>query len=64
LSSGTRLGKRTGAYPIINLFYGFFLTQVVAANEMDLMMFPKNDPTFLRRDFVVFLFLAAIIVFR
>ncbi len=43
------------------LFYGFFLTMIVAVNAMGFMMFLNNDPAFMLRDLVVFLCLALII---
>jgi hypothetical protein len=48
-------------YPIQFMFYGFFLTMIVAVNAMGIMMFVKHDPTFLMRDLVVFLALALIV---
>jgi len=51
------------AYSIICLFYGFFLTQIIAVNAMGWMMFLKKDPTFLWRDLIVFSALALIILF-
>jgi len=48
-------------YPIQFMFYGFFLTMIVAVNSMGFMMFLNNDPTFMMRDLVVFLGLALII---
>jgi hypothetical protein len=49
-------------YPIQFMFYGFFLTMIVAVNAMGLVMFVQNDPTFMMRDLIVFLILALIIV--
>ncbi len=43
------------------LFYGFFLTMIIAVNAMGIMMLVNNDPTFSWRDLVVFLCLAGII---
>ena len=43
------------------MFYGFFLTMIIAVNAMGIMMFLKNDPTFLMRDLLVFLSLALIV---
>ncbi|MCX6137968.1 MAG: hypothetical protein NTV54_10785 [Ignavibacteriales bacterium] len=48
-------------YPIQFMFYGFFLTMIVAVNAMGLVMLLKNDPTFLMRDMIVFLMLALIV---
>jgi hypothetical protein len=48
-------------YPVQFMFYGFFLTMIIAVNTMGFMMFLNNDPTFLMRDLVVFLVLLAII---
>jgi hypothetical protein len=48
-------------YPIQFMFYGFFLTMIVAVNAMGLVMLLKNDPTFMMRDMIVFLILALII---
>ncbi len=55
--------RPASAYPVISLFYGFFFTQIIAVNAMGWMMFLKHDPTFLMRDLVVFMILAAIIFF-
>lgn len=54
--------KPDSSYPIQFLFYGFFVTMIVAVNAMGLMMYLRDDPTFLMRDLVVFLVLAAIIL--
>jgi hypothetical protein len=43
------------------MFYGFFLTMIVAVNAMGIVMFLNHDPTFLLRDQVVFLALALIV---
>ena len=48
-------------FPVQFLFYGFFFTMIIAVNAMGIMMFLKNDPTFLMRDLIVFLILALII---
>jgi hypothetical protein len=48
-------------YAIQFLFYGFFFTMIIAVNAMGIMMYIKNDPTFLMRDQMVFLILAGII---
>jgi hypothetical protein len=45
------------------MFYGFFLTMIIAVNTMGIMMFLKNDPTFLMRDLLVFISLAVIVFF-
>jgi hypothetical protein len=49
------------AYPIQFLFYGFFLTMVIAVNAMGLVMYFNNDPTFMMRDLVVFIVLGLIV---
>lgn len=49
------------SYPIQFMFYGFFLTMILAVNAMGLMMLINNDPTFLMRDLIVFIVLALII---
>ncbi len=48
-------------YPIQFMFYGFFLTMIIAVNAMGFMMLINNDPTFLMRDLIVFIILALII---
>ena len=48
-------------YPIQFMFYGFFLTMIIAVNTMGFVMYFKNDPTFMFRDMVVFLILAIIV---
>jgi len=48
-------------YPIQFMFYGFFLTMIIAVNAMGIMMFLKHDPTFLLRDMLVFGTLALIV---
>ncbi len=48
-------------FPIQFLFYGFFCTMIVAVNAMGIVMFLKNDPTFLWRDLAVFLILGVIV---
>jgi hypothetical protein len=48
-------------YPIQFMFYGFFLTMIVAVNTMGFVMFLNNDPTFMMRDLIVFLMLALIV---
>jgi hypothetical protein len=49
-------------YPIQFMFYGFFLTMIIAVNAMGFMMFINNDPTFMIRDMIVFLILAMIVL--
>ncbi|MGQ9576997.1 MAG: hypothetical protein ACUVWQ_00015 [Candidatus Aminicenantales bacterium] len=51
------------ALPLLCLFYGFFLTQIMAVNAMGWVMLFKKDPTFLARDLIVFSSLAVIIIF-
>jgi hypothetical protein len=53
--------KPDTTYPVQLMFYGFFLTMIIAVNSMGLVMFFNNDPTFLIRDLIVFLILALII---
>ncbi len=48
-------------YSIQFMFYGFFLTMIIAVNAMGFVMFLKNDPTFMFRDLIMFLILALII---
>ncbi len=48
-------------YPVQFMFYGFFLTMIIAVNAMGISMFLKDDPTFLMRDLIVFLILAMIV---
>ena len=48
-------------YPIQFMFYGFFLTMIIAVNAMGFVMFLKKDPTFMYRDLIVFLILALIV---
>ncbi len=50
------------AYAVQLLFYGFFLTMIVAVNAMGIVMLVNHDPTFLWRDLSVFLALAVIII--
>ena len=50
-------------FPVQFLFYGFFLTMIIAVNSMGIMMLLKNDPTFLMRDLLVFIILAVIVFF-
>jgi hypothetical protein len=49
------------SFPIQFMFYGFFLTMIVAVNAMGITMFLKHDPTFLMRDLIVFLILGLIV---
>jgi hypothetical protein len=48
-------------YPVQFMFYGFFLTMIIAVNAMGFLMLLNNDPTFMMRDLVVFLILALLI---
>jgi hypothetical protein len=48
-------------FPIQFMFYGFFLTMIIAVNAMGFIMFLNNDPTFLLRDLIIFVILALII---
>jgi hypothetical protein len=48
-------------YPIQFMFYGFFLTMIIAVNTMGFVMLLNNDPTFMFRDLIVFLILAIIV---
>lgn len=48
-------------YPVQFMFYGFFLTMIIAVNAMGWIMFFKQDPTFLLRDLLVFSSLALIV---
>ncbi len=48
-------------YSIQYVFYGFFVTMIIAVNAMGIIMFLKQDPTFMLRDLVVFLTLAVIV---
>ena len=49
------------SFPIQFMFYGFFLTMIVAVDTMGIIMWLKKDPTFLMRDLVVFLILGVIV---
>lgn len=49
-------------YPVQFMFYGFFLTMIIAVNAMGISMLLNNDPTFLMRDLIVFLVLAGIVL--
>jgi hypothetical protein len=55
--------RTDSSYPIQFMFYGFFLTMIVAVNAMGIIMLLNNDPTFLFRDLIVFLTLAIFIAF-
>ena len=48
-------------YQIQFMFYGFFITMIIAVNSMGFMMLLNHDPTFLIRDLIVFIILALII---
>jgi hypothetical protein len=48
-------------FPVQFMFYGFFLTMIIAVNAMGFIMFLNNDPTFLLRDLIIFVILALII---
>jgi hypothetical protein len=48
-------------YSVQFMFYGFFLTMIIAVTTMGILMFLKNDPAFLMRDLTVFSILALII---
>jgi hypothetical protein len=54
--------RPNSTYPIQFMFYGFFLTMIVAVNAMGLVMLLNGDPTFMIRDLIVFLVLGVIIV--
>jgi len=43
------------------LFYGFFITMIIAVNSMGLTMLVKHDPAFRMADMIVFLSLAVIV---
>jgi hypothetical protein len=49
------------SFPVQFMFYGFFLTMIVAVNAMGITMLLKKDPTFLWRDLFVFLILGVIV---
>lgn len=49
-------------YPVQFMFYGFFLTMIIAVNTMGFLMYLNDDPTFLVRDMIVFLILALLIL--
>jgi hypothetical protein len=50
------------SFPVQFLFYGFFLTMIVAVNAMGWVMWVNHDPTFMMRDLIVFFNLGLIIV--
>jgi hypothetical protein len=54
--------RPNSTYPIQFMFYGFFITMIIAVNAMGFIMLLNNDPTFMMRDLVVFLILALIII--
>jgi hypothetical protein len=49
------------SFPIQFMFYGFFLTMIIAVDTMGIIMFLRDDPTFLMHDLVVFLILGVIV---
>jgi hypothetical protein len=49
------------SFPIQFLFYGFFLTMIIAVDTMGIVMLLKHDPTFLWRDLIVFFTLGVIV---
>ncbi len=53
--------RRETSFPIQNLLYGFFLTQILAVNAMGWVMFFKHDPTFQFPQLIVFGILAVIL---
>ncbi len=53
--------RPASSFPIQFMFYGFFLTMIVAVDTMGIVMFLKHDPTFLWRDLIVFFTLAVIV---
>jgi hypothetical protein len=53
--------RPASSFPIQFMFYGFFLTMIIAVDTMGIIMFLKDDPTFLLRDLVVFLILGLIV---
>jgi hypothetical protein len=50
------------SYPIQFMFYGFFITMIIAVNAMGIIMLLNNDQTFMMRDMIVFLILALIVI--
>jgi len=53
--------RPASSFPIQFLFYGFFVTMAAAVIAMGAVMGLKHDPTFLRRDLIVFLALGVIV---
>jgi hypothetical protein len=53
--------RPASSFHIQFMFYGFFVTMIVAVNTMGVIMWLKKDPTFLMRDLVVFLILGVIV---
>ena len=53
--------RPAASFPVQFMFYGFFLTMIVAVNAMGIIMWLKKDPTFLMRDLAVFLILGVIL---
>jgi hypothetical protein len=49
------------SYPVQFMFYGFFITMIIAVNAMGFIMYFNNDPTFMMRDLMVFFVLLLII---
>ena len=49
------------SFKIQFLFYGFFMTMIIAVNAMGFVMLFTKDPTFMMRDLIVFFALAVII---
>ena len=49
------------SFPVQFMFYGFFLTMIIAVDTMGIIMFLKADPTFLLRDLIVFIILGLIV---
>ena len=50
------------SYPIQFMFYGLFITMIIAVNAMGIIMLINNDPTFMIRDLAVFFILALIVI--
>ncbi len=53
--------RPASSFPIQFMFYGFFVTMIVAVNAMGIIMWLKKDPTFLWRDLAVFLVLGTLV---
>jgi hypothetical protein len=53
--------RPSSSFPIQFMFYGFFLTMIVAVNSMGITMLVNKDPLFLWRDLSVFLILGVIV---